>query len=549
MPFVISVAQQHYIAGDTQGNARKILDAAASAHGAGARLLLTPELALAGVGAQDLYLRPAFLDACDAALAQLQQASRQWPGLALVVGHPLRTPAGLCSALSVLQDGVLVHVQTRRSVPPGGDDGRWFVPGREGGVFALDGLRVACLVGADLEQPDRPQRAAQEGARLLLCADFAPFVVDGVQAGEARLAALARASGAALVCARAVGGQDEAVHAGFSCAFDAGGALALRARGFEEQLALVRLDAQAAALAGQVQPLPGADEMLWRALVRALRDYVDANGFPGVLIGLSGGMDSALVLALAVDALGAARVATLMMASPYTAGISLADAREMARRVGVGYEEIPIAPLFGAFKDALAPLWRGRSEDTAEENLQARVRGTLLMAQSNKSGAVVLATGNKSELATGYCTLYGDMAGGFAPLKDVVKTRVYALARWRNAHDPFAGGANPIPERIITRAPSAELRADQTDQDSLPPYEVLDAIIERHVEQGQAARDICAAGLDAAVVARVLRLVRINEYKRRQAPLGPVLTGRGFGADWRPPVTQRFDNEESPPCK
>jgi NAD+ synthase (glutamine-hydrolysing) len=279
---------------------------------------------------------------------------------------------------------------------------------------------------------------------------------------------------------------------------------------------------------------------LWHALVLGVRDYVRKNGFPGALLGLSGGIDSALVLAIAVDALGAERVRAVMMPSPYTADMSWIDARDMAARLGVRYDEIAIAPEFESFKASLAPLFEGRPEDTTEENLQARIRGTMLMALSNKFGHVVLTTGNKSEMATGYCTLYGDMAGGFAVIKDVAKTRVFELARWRNAHDPYGTGANPIPERIITRPPSAELRPDQTDQDSLPPYEVLDAIVERYMENDMDPDQIVAAGYDRAHVDQVVRLIRLNEYKRRQAPVGVRVTHRGFGKDWRYPITSRY---------
>jgi len=271
-----------------------------------------------------------------------------------------------------------------------------------------------------------------------------------------------------------------------------------------------------------------------------VRDYIGKNGFPGALLGLSGGIDSALVLAIAVDALGNDRVRTVMMPSPYTADISHIDARDMATRLDVRYDVIDIGPTFEAFKLALASEFAGLPEDTAEENLQARTRGTLLMALSNKFGGIVLTTGNKSELATGYCTLYGDMAGGFAVIKDVVKTMVFRLARWRNAHDPYRTGANPIPERIITRAPSAELRADQTDQDSLPPYEVLDAIIQRYMENDQSPASIVQDGFSAADVEQVVRLIRINEYKRRQAPVGIRVTHRSFGKDWRYPITSKY---------
>ena len=293
-------------------------------------------------------------------------------------------------------------------------------------------------------------------------------------------------------------------------------------------------------LSANQAPARTAEADLWDALVLGVRDYVGKNGFPGVLLGLSGGIDSALVLAVAVDALGKDKVRTIMMPSPYTADISWIDARDMAERLGVRYDEISIVPEFDAFKASLSGEFTGLAEDTTEENIQARIRGTLLMALSNKFGSIVLTTGNKSEMATGYCTLYGDMAGGFAVIKDLAKTTVFRLARWRNANNPYATHPEPIPERIITRPPSAELRPDQTDQDSLPPYEVLDAILERYMENDQGREEIISAGFNRADVERVTRLIKINEYKRRQAPVGIRVTHRSFGKDWRYPITSRF---------
>jgi NAD+ synthase (glutamine-hydrolysing) len=293
-------------------------------------------------------------------------------------------------------------------------------------------------------------------------------------------------------------------------------------------------------LQAAIEPEDSEEGDLWQALVLGVRDYIGKNGFPGALIGLSGGIDSALVLAIAVDALGADRVRTVMMPSPYTAEISWVDARDMAKRMGVRYDEVSIVPEFEAFLGSLKADFEGTQLDTTEENIQARVRGTLLMALSNKHGGMVLTTGNKSEMATGYCTLYGDMAGGFAVIKDVVKTMVFRLARWRNAHDPFGRGLNPIPERIITRPPSAELRPDQTDQDSLPAYEVLDDILERFMENDESPAHIVQSGHNLADVEKVTRLIRINEYKRRQSPVGIRVTHRSFGKDWRYPITNRF---------
>jgi NAD+ synthase (glutamine-hydrolysing) len=350
------------------------------------------------------------------------------------------------------------------------------------------------------------------------------------------------ACGLPMVYAHLVGGQDEVVFEGHSFALNGDGALAGRAPSFEENLFPVHVQRreQAIELRATVEPERSADADLWDALVLGVRDYIGKNGFPGVIIGLSGGIDSALVLAIAVDALGAQRVRAVMMPSPYTADISWIDAREMAARMGVRYDEISIVPEFEAFKTSLAQEFRGLAQDTTEENIQARIRGTLLMALSNKTGRIVLTTGNKSEMATGYCTLYGDMAGGFAVIKDLAKTTVFRLARWRNSHDPHGSGACPIPERIITRPPSAELRPDQKDQDSLPAYEVLDAIVERYMENDEGINEIVAQGFDRSDVEKVTRLIKTNEYKRRQSPVGIRVTHRSFGKDWRYPITNKF---------
>jgi NAD+ synthase (glutamine-hydrolysing) len=319
-------------------------------------------------------------------------------------------------------------------------------------------------------------------------------------------------------------------------------AVAARAPSFAEQLFSIQVSPKGSDLTiqGPMAEAPESMAELWHALVLGVRDYIGKNGFPGVVLGLSGGIDSALVLAIAVDALGPERVRTVMMPSPYTADISWLDAQDMAQRLGVRHDEINIAPHFEAFLQSLNPLLDNRPPDTTEENLQARIRGTLLMALSNKFGGLVLTTGNKSEMATGYCTLYGDMAGGFAVIKDVLKTDVFALSNWRNAHDPYGRGLNVIPERIITRPPSAELRPDQKDQDSLPPYEVLDAIIQGYMEHNQDPQALVDAGMPQAAVDQVVRLIRINEYKRRQAPVGIRVTHRSFGKDWRYPNTNRF---------
>jgi NAD+ synthase (glutamine-hydrolysing) len=350
------------------------------------------------------------------------------------------------------------------------------------------------------------------------------------------------ATGLPLVYAHLVGGQDEVVFEGRSFAIQANGELAGRAGSFKEDAFDVTCNWHSNQLQLEAFTQPLSDDLsdVWQALVLGVKDYIGKNNFPAVLLGLSGGIDSAVVLAVAVDALGPDRVRAVMMPSPYTADISLTDARDMAQRLNVRYDELSIVPMFEDFLTTLKTDFEGKPLDATEENIQARIRGTLLMALSNKHGGMVLTTGNKSEMATGYCTLYGDMAGGFAVIKDVAKTLVYELAHWRNAHDLFGQGLQVIPERIITRPPSAELRPDQTDQDSLPPYEVLDAILAMYMEQDMSPDQIEAAGYQRADVDQVIRLIRVNEYKRRQAPLGVRITHRGFGKDWRYPITSLF---------
>jgi NAD+ synthase (glutamine-hydrolysing) len=401
---------------------------------------------------------------------------------------------------------------------------------------------VGLLICEDawFEAPAR--ETAQAGAQLLAVINASPFHVGKGPEREQMMRQRVLDCGLPMVYAHLVGGQDEVIFEGRSFALNADGAVTGRAPSFMEDRLLVQVvqGPSALSLVAQVAPERDPDADLWDALVLGVRDYIGKNGFPSVILGLSGGIDSALVLALAVDALGKERVRTVMMPSPYTADISWIDARDMAARMGVRYDEISIVPEFEAFKTSLAAEFEGLAQDTTEENIQARIRGTLLMALSNKFGSIVLTTGNKSEMATGYCTLYGDMAGGFAVIKDLAKTTVFRLAHWRNAHDPYGTGTAPIPERIITRPPSAELRADQKDQDSLPAYEVLDAIVERYMENDEGIEALVAAGFERADVEKVTRLIKINEYKRRQAPVGIRVTHRSFGKDWRYPITNRF---------
>lgn len=559
MTLSICVAQLNFVVGDLAGNAQKIIDAARRAYADGSRLLLTPELSICGYAAEDLFLRPAFLNACEAAVSSVARALADLPGMTVVVGHPMHDPQvekrtrsvsvpHRFNAASVLCEGRVVASYAKRELPNYQvfDERRYFAPGQDVCVFeageGADRIKVGLLICEDAWFEAPAQQTRQAGAELLAVINASPFHAGKGPEREQMMRTRAAACGLPLVYAHLVGGQDEVVFEGRSFALQADGALAGRALSFSEELFTVsvqRVD-DALGLQAVIQPERTAEADLWDALVLGVRDYLGKNGFPGAILGLSGGIDSALVLAIAVDALGADKVRAVMMPSPYTADISWLDAREMASRLGVRYDEISIVPEFEAFKTSLAKEFEGLAEDTTEENIQARIRGTLLMALSNKSGRIVLTTGNKSEMATGYCTLYGDMAGGLAVIKDLAKTLVFRLACWRNANDPYGTGANPIPERIITRPPSAELRPDQKDQDSLPPYEVLDAIIERYMENDEGIEEIVAQGFDRADVEKVTRLIKLNEYKRRQSPVGIRVTHRSFGKDWRYPITSKF---------
>jgi NAD+ synthase (glutamine-hydrolysing) len=552
MAFKLCIAQLNPLVGDVAGNAQKIIDAARAAYEAGARLVVTPELSICGYPAEDLWLRPAFTAACDDAVKTVARELAGLKGLHVVVGHPhggdIRSKSVQVqrrfNAASVLSEGRVLETYAKRELPNYQvfDEYRYFTRGQGTSVFQVEGVNIGLLICEDAWFAEPAELALAAGAQMLVVPNASPFHVGKSGERMERMADRARAVGLPLVYAHMVGGQDEVVFDGASFAVNADGSLAGRAASFREELYYleVRASPSGVHLAGAVAPAPAPEAELWDALVMGVRDYVGKNGFPGVLLGLSGGIDSAVVLAIAVDALGADKVRAVMMPSPYTADISWLDAREMSQRMGVRYDEISIVPMFEAFKQSLAREFAGLPEDTTEENIQARIRGVLLMALSNKFGSIVLTTGNKSEMAAGYCTLYGDMAGGFAVIKDVLKTSVFRLARWRNANDPYGTGANPIPERIITRPPSAELRANQVDQDSLPPYEVLDTILSRYMEYDQGVEEIVAAGFERPVVERVARLIRVNEYKRRQAPVGIRVTHRSFGKDWRYPITGKF---------
>lgn len=539
MSLKIACAQLNQRVGDMAGNAERIITAAARAAGEGAQVLLTPELSLCGYLPGDNLFRPAFQQQVDAAVETIRQASAQQPGLHWVVGYPVLREGRRHSAAGVFHQGRQVAEYLKAELPDYGvfDETRYFQPQADATVFTVAGVRCALLICEDTWLPAAPARARTAGAELVLSLNASPFQSAKGDLRADTLRSNVCAQGMAVVACNLVGGQDELVFDGQSLALDAQGRLAARAPSFVEDLLLVTVERGAEgalALAGSMAPALERLPEIYQALVLGIRDYIGKNGFDGVVLGLSGGIDSALTLALAVDALGADRVRTVMMPSPYTADISLTDAKDMAARLGVKHEVLPIAPCFDAFRGTLANTFAGLPEDLTEENIQARIRGTLLMAISNKTGWLVLTTGNKSELAVGYSTLYGDMAGGFAPLKDVLKTVVYQLSNWRNTQSPV------IPERIITRPPSAELRPDQTDQDSLPSYDVLDRIIQGYMEEDRPAASLVADGLPVDAVAQVVRLLRLAEYKRQQGPVGPRVTARAFGRDWRYPITSAF---------
>jgi NAD+ synthase (glutamine-hydrolysing) len=534
----VAIAQINCTVGDFEGNSRRILDMARRAAAAGAHILVTPELSLTGYPAEDLLLRRAFYAACDEALSKLAAQLLQFPGLHVVIGHPLEREGRRFNAASVLSGGVVAGSYHKHDLPNYDvfDEQRYFTPDNRPFVFEVNGTFFGLNVCEDTWFPYAPECARAAGAQVLLVPNGSPFHLGKQAQRFDTMRANVTRAGVALVYANLVGGQDELVFDGASFVLDADGEVTHMSPQFEEHLLVADFE-NGRPRRGEIADLGSLEHQAYGALVLGVRDYIEKNGFPGALLGLSGGIDSALTLTIAVDALGAKRVRALMLPSQFTADISWLDSRELVEKLGVRYDEIPIKPVFDSYLAALAREFRGLPWDTSEENIQARIRGTLLMALSNKHGSIVLTTGNKSEMAVGYATLYGDMAGGFAVLKDILKTLVYKLARYRNSISPV------IPERIITRAPSAELRANQTDQDSLPPYDVLDAIIERYMEQGESVAEIIGEGYAEADVRRVVRLIRINEYKRRQAPVGIRVTHRGFGRDWRYPITNRFREE------
>ncbi len=528
----IAIAQLDCVVGDLAGNAARILGAVTEARRGGADLVITPELSLCGYPPEDLVLRPAFLEACADELSRL---AAEVSGTTVLIGYPEAADGKRHNAVAVVRDGRIAAIYRKGELPNYTvfDEQRYFEPAREPCVIDVAGVRVGIIICEDVWFPGPARAARGAGAQVIVVPNGSPYHTRQQALRREVVTARAKETGLPIVYVNRIGGQDELVFDGASFIVDGTGALAQQLPAWRETVALAEFDgATPKAVRGTLDER--LEPHVYAALTMGVRDYVLKNRFPGVLVGLSGGIDSALTLAIAVDALGRERVRALMLPSRYNAAMSLEDARAMAGILGVRYDEIPIDGVFDGFRAALAEEFKNSPEDATEENIQARIRGTLLMALSNKHGAIVLTTGNKSEMAVGYATLYGDMAGGFGVLKDISKTLVYRLAHYRNSL------GRVIPERIITRAPSAELRLDQTDQDSLPPYDVLDAILEAYVEENLSPTEIVARGVAPEHVAQVVRLIKINEYKRRQAAVGIRITPRGFGKDWRYPITSAW---------
>lgn len=536
----VCMAQLNLWVGDVAGNVDKIVGAALEARDThNADVVVFPELAVLGYPPDDLLLRRGLPGKVKEGLTRIR---KEVSGIVVIVGYPEYTDTGIYNAAAVyIGDRRIAHYR-KRKLPNYGvfDEERHFAQGEKTCVFELAGLSVGLTICEDIWEPGPAADVARAGASLLININASPFHETKHAERNRILAERAQETGLSIVYVNCVGGQDELVFDGDSMAARFDGQIIARAPTFEEGVfpADVPIDHVANAKPATKTDKP-VEELVWQALTMAIADYIQRNRFDGVLIGLSGGIDSSLVLALAADALGAERVWCVAMPSRYTAQLSKDEAAAQAARLGARFTELPIEPMVDAFTGALSESFAGCEADVTEENLQSRIRGTLLMALSNKFRHLVLATGNKSELATGYATLYGDMAGGFAPLKDVYKTMVYRLANWRNAQ---ADGDPVIPQAVIDRPPSAELRADQVDSDSLPPYAVLDGIIRAYVEDHATLAEIAAQGFDADLVRRVARMIRHNEYKRRQAPPGPKVTARAFGRDRRYPITAVYDD-------
>jgi NAD+ synthase len=557
--FTITLAQLNPTVGDIAGNAAKARAARARARADGADLVVFSELFIAGYPPEDLVLKPAFQAACRAAIEELARDTADG-GPAVLIGSPWVEDGKLYNACALLDEGRIAALRFKANLPNYGvfDEKRLFARGPAAGPMTIRGIRVGVPICEDiwLEESEDYENVveclAETGAEILIVPNGSPYARDKNDLRLSIAVARVTESGLPLIYLNEVGGQDELVFDGASFALNADLSVAAQLPAFEDSITTLRWSRSETGwrCAGPVAPLVEGDQADYAACVLGLRDYVRKNGFPGVLLGISGGIDSALCAAIAVDALGAERVRGVMLPFRFTAQVSLDDAAKLAAALGIRYEVLPIAQAVNGFEEILSATFAGLPRDITEENLQARTRGTLLMAISNKTGAMVVTTGNKSEMSVGYATLYGDMNGGFNPIKDIYKTEVFRLSSLRNAWKP-GGALGPsgevIPVNIITRPPTAELRENQTDQDSLPPYEMLDAILERLVEREEPLASIISAGFDREVVTRIDRLLNIAEYKRRQAAPGVKVTQKNFGRDRRYPITNKFRDTGEPP--
>jgi NAD+ synthase (glutamine-hydrolysing) len=533
----VALAQLDLVVGDVAGNTRKILEYCQRAHDEmQADLVVFPELSISGYPPEDLLFHSGLRRRVDAAIEEIRTTVRD---IAVLIGYPEYDNDEIYNAAIVFKDGELL-AQYRKHLLPNYrvfDEERYFTAGKQPAIFSLNGIRLGLNICEDLWRPGPAAACRAAGAEVIIAINGSPYEKHSQQHRERVVAQRASETGVPVIYLNMVGGQDELVFDGGSFAMDRDGEVTFRAEPFVEGLFCLTFEADGSG----VRPSPAAvvpfldeEESVYGALVCGTRDYVEKNGFPGVILGLSGGVDSALVAAIACDALGADRVRAVMMPFRYTSNMSQEDAAKQAALLGMRYDVIPIEPMYEATVAQLQNIFEGREEDVTEENIQARCRGLLLMSISNKTGRMLLTTGNKSEMAVGYATLYGDMAGGFAPIKDCSKSLVYRLCRYRNSVGEV------IPERIISRPPSAELRANQKDTDSLPEYDVLDPILEAFIEKDLSVQEIVAQGFDREIVVRILELVKRNEYKRRQAPPGIRISSRAFGRDWRYPITSRY---------
>ncbi|MGB5256173.1 MAG: NAD+ synthase [Woeseiaceae bacterium] len=533
----VALAQIDLAVGDVAGNTAKIIDCAARARDVeGADLVVFPELSVCGYPPEDLLFHAGLRHSVEKAIAEIRDRVF---GIAILIGFPEYDNGNIYNSCAVFSDGRKISSYRKQLLPNYSvfDEERYFTAGNKAAVFKLNGIRVGITICEDVWRAEPIARSRSAGAECIVAINGSPYELGTQVRRERTVRSRVEEVGIPVIYVNMVGGQDELVFDGGSFVMDAAGEICFRAPPFEESLYVTMLDGTAKGVvpqAGSCADALSSEASIYKALVTGTRDYVTKHGFPGVVMGLSGGIDSALVLSIACDAIGAERVRAVMMPFRYTSTMSQEDAAKQAATMGVRYDVIPIEPMYDATVRQLQPIFGDQPPDVTEENIQARCRGLLLMAISNKTGRMLLTTGNKSEMAVGYATLYGDMAGGFAPIKDCSKTMVYRLARYRNT----LGEA--IPERVITRPPSAELRPDQKDSDSLPDYDVLDPILEAFIEDDLSVAEITEQGYDRAVVLRVLEMVKRNEYKRRQAPPGVRISGRAFGRDWRYPITSGY---------